>query len=272
MKYPSSGLIGFFRSLIVHRELCRRLIVREVTQRFRGSILGVFWAILTPLLTAAVFTLIFTGVFPTRWPGRSGGSGDFALLLLVGLAIHSVFADAMSRAPSLIISNMSYVKKVIFPIELLPVISVAPTLVNLFFVLMIVVLGNIIINESLHWTIIFFPLIILPYLMLISAVVSVLAALGVYIRDMAMLVPPVVMLFMFLSPVFYPLQSVPESWRLLVILNPLTFIVEQTRFVVIFGELPDFFGLSIYYFISIICFSFSCWVFQRLRIGFSDVI
>lgn len=272
MRSPPISLRLCIVSLAVHRDLIWRLVAREVSQRFKGSVLGLAWAVLTPLLTAAVFTLIFTGVFPQRWPGRSGSSLDFALILLVGMAVHGVLAEALGRAPQIIVSNASYVTKVVFPLEVLPVVITLASLVNFAITLMLVLLGNLAVNGSFHATALFLPLILLPYVVFVVAAVMFVAACGVFLRDIGLIMTPVVTLAMFLSPVFFPLESVPEAWRFLMQMNPITPVMEQLRTVLLFGGWPDFASLGLYLLFAFVTLGISNRVFQRLRPGFADVL
>lgn len=264
--------LGLGRSLLVHRDLCLRMASREVAQRFQGSMLGMVWAVLTPLLTAAVYTLVFTGIFPTRWPRGNGTSFDFALILLVGLAVYNLFAEIVSRAPQLVVSNPSYVTKVVFPLEILPAVALLSGLVNLGVTFAIVLVGQVLAHGTLHWTAVFLPVVLLPFLIFLLGSALLIAALGVFIRDLSLVVTPVISMLMFLSPIFFPLEAVPASWRFLVRLNPITSVVEQARTVVLFGGLPDFGGLGLYAFCALVILSFAYWVFQRLRPGFADVL
>jgi lipopolysaccharide transport system permease protein len=272
MTPPSTSLRAFFRSLHAHRELCWRLGVRELTQRFKGSMLGILWAVLTPLLTAAVFTLVFTGVFPSRWPGRSGDPADFALMLLVGLAVHGLMSEALSRAPGLVVGNASYVTKVVFPLEVLPVVTTLTAAFNLLVTLGLVLVGQLLLHGTLYWTTLFLPLVLLPYLILVTAAVAMVAACGVFLRDVAQVVGPAVMLMMFLGPIFYPLEAVPARMRPIVQMNPVTLIIEQSRAVTLYGHLPDFLGLAIYAAVALGLLAVAHWAFQRLRVGFADVL
>jgi lipopolysaccharide transport system permease protein len=272
MSVSTVSLSGFFRSIIAHRQLILRLARREVTQRFQGSTLGVAWMILTPLLTAAVFTFVFSAVFQTRWGGTQTGPFDFAILLLVGLAIHGIFAEAVGRAPLLIVGQASYVTKVVFPIEILPVVAVVSSLVNAVITVAIVVVGQLLLNGVLHWTVILWPLVIAPYLIFVSALVLFFAACGVFLRDLSQIVTLLVTCTLFLTPIFYPLDAVPGAFRTLMRLNPLTSIVEQSRTVIVFGGTPDFVSLSLYTLCALISLGLAFWLFQRLRPGFADVL
>lgn len=272
MRRRPASLFEFFGSLIEHRDLVFRLSSREFTQRFRGSMLGVAWAVLVPLFTAAVYTFVFSTVFKARWLGTIDGPFDFAIIVLVGMLVHAIFAESVARAPTLVIGNANYVKKVIFPLEILPVVVVMTALVNASIGILIVLLGNLILNGKIYLTVVLLPFVIAPYLLFVVALVFFFAAAGVYLRDLSQVVSLLITLTLFLTPIFFPIEAVPESFRSAIWFNPLTFVVQQARDVTIFGNLPDFFGLSIYTLAAIATLSCAFWVFQRLRNGFGDVL
>jgi len=272
MRRQPIALWSFLRSVLGNRELIFRLTRREITQRFQGSMLGVAWMVLTPLLTAAVFTFVFSVVFQTRWGGTQTGPFDFAILLLVGMAVHGIFAEAVGRAPTLILTQSSYVTKVIFPIEILPVVTALASLVNAVITVGIVILGQLLLKGVVHWTVIFWPLVIAPYLIFVMALVLFFAACGVFLRDLSQVVTLLVTSSLFLTPIFYPLDAVPGAFRVLMRLNPLTSIVEQSRTVIVFGGMPDFVSLGLYAICALISLALAFWLFQRLRPGFADVL
>jgi lipopolysaccharide transport system permease protein len=261
-------------SLLRHRELILRLAAREFGQRFRGSLLGVGWAVLTPLLTAAVFTFVFSAVFPSRWGGPSAPQGpfDFAILFLAGLAVHSIFAECVTRGPALVVGNASYVTKVVFPLEVLPFVAALTALTNATISLGIVLLANLLLNGELHATALFLPLVLAPYLLFVVALCMLLAATGVYLRDLGQVVGLLVTVSLFLTPIFYPVEAVPAALRPVIWLNPLTFVVEQVRAVLVFGRFPDLPGLALYSLAAFGALAVAFWVFQRLRAGFADVL
>jgi len=270
-RHPAS-VVEFAQSLIAHRDLIFRLSAREFTQRFRGSVLGVAWAVLIPLLTALIYTFVFSTVLKARWPGVVDGPFDFAIIFLTGIVVHTIFAEAIARAPALIVGNANYVKKVIFPLEILPIVNVLTALTNASIGISIVVVGNLILNGRLHLTVIALPLIVAPYLVFVIALVFFFAAVGVYLRDLSQLVGLLITVTMFLTPIFFPIDSVPERFQTVIWLNPLTFVVEQVRGVVIFGKWPNFFGLTIYTMAAMVSLALAFWLFQRLRNGFADVL
>jgi lipopolysaccharide transport system permease protein len=274
MKRHSTSLGAYARTALDHRDLIYRLVSREFTQRFRGSMLGATWAVLTPLLTALIFAFVFGTVFKARWGDLGTGAkhGGFTLIFLTGLVTHGMFAEAIGRAPTLVVSNASYVKKVVFPLEILPVIAACTALINGAIGMGIVVLLNLAMNYTVHPTLLLLPLVLLPYMLLVIGLVLFLAATGVYVRDLSQVVGFVITVTMFMTPIFYPIEAVPSSFRPIIWLNPLTFVVQQARAVTVFGDLPDWGGLALYTLLACGLLWAGFWWFQRTRNGFADVI
>lgn len=272
MKRFSTNLGSLLHAITMHRDLVVRLAAREFEQRFRGSALGLVWAVLTPLLTACVFTFVFSSVFAARWGQKSTGTFDFVILFMLGMAVHSIFAEVVSRSPTLMINNASYVTKVVFPLELLSVVGLATAVTNAAISIVIVLGLQLFLNGTVHPTSALLPVVLVPYLAFVLAVSLILAALGVYLRDLSHLVGLLVTITLFLSPVFYPIEAVPEAFRTWMWLNPLTFIIEQARAVTFLGVWPEWEGLAIYLACSMVLLWFAYWLFQRLRVGFADVL
>jgi lipopolysaccharide transport system permease protein len=269
----SATIAGLIETLVTKRDLVRQLASREFASRFRGSMLGSAWAIVTPLLLATVYTFVFNTVFKMRWTEADSPSNlNFAVYLILGLAVHGIFVECISRAPHLILSNPSYVTKVVFPLEVLPFVLLASALTNAGISITIAILLNWLVSGSLHQSIVFIPLIVIPYAIFISAFVMILAACGVYLRDLAQVVNVIIPVSLFLTPVFYPLTAVPSVVRNLMWINPLTFAVEQIRATTVAGLVPNLLGLLLYTTASLGALSVSFWLFQRLRKGFADVL
>ena len=269
----SNTIKGLVETLVTKRDLVRQLANREFASRFRGSMLGSTWAIVTPLLLATVYTFVFNTVFKMRWTAAESQSNlDFAVYLLLGLAVHGIFVECLSRAPHLIVSNPSYVTKVVFPLEVLPFVLLVSALTNAGISIGVAILLNWLVSGSLHQTIVFIPLILIPYGLFVSAFVMIMAACGVYLRDLAQVVNVIIPVSLFLTPVFYPLTAIPPAIRNLMWLNPLTFAVEQIRSTAVEGLVPNLPGLLLYTAASLVALSVSFWLFQRLRKGFADVL
>jgi len=267
----SVSLSYLISSLIKNRKLILQMVYREIIGRYKGSLLGLAWSFLNPIFMLVVYSFVFSVVFKSRW----GGSDDkllFALVLFVGLIVLNLFSEVLNRAPGLILTNVNYVKKVVFPLEILPVVSILSACFHSLVSFIVLLVAILVFKGFLHWTLIFTPIIFLPLILITLGFTWFLAATGVYLRDVSQTISIVTTILMFLSPVFYPISAVPEQFRAVILANPLTFIIEQAREVIIWGNLPSFIGLSIYMFISIFVFWVGFAIFQKTRKGFADVL
>lgn len=235
--------------------------------------MGIAWSFFNPVLMLVVYTFVFSVVFKARW----GGSGEesqtsFAIVLFVGMIVYGLFAEMANRAPGLILSNVNYVKKVIFPLEILPVVGLVSALFHMLISLAVLLLAALFINGGLSWTVIFFPLVIFPLLLSTLGVAWFLASLGVFVRDVGQTIGIFTSVLMFVSPVFYPISALPQKFQVLLMLNPLTFVIEQSRAVMLFGKQPDWSGLAVYALVSCLLAWGGFWWFQKTRKGFADVL
>jgi lipopolysaccharide transport system permease protein len=269
-----ASLIALIKSLWRNRQLIRQMTKREVIGRYKGSVMGLAWSFFNPIFMLMVYTFVFSEVFKSRWGniGDTESKTQFAVVLFVGMIILSLFSEAINRAPRVIVSNANYVKKVIFPLEILPVVAMGAALFHSFISLVVLASALVIFNGYLHWTALFLPFVILPLVILTLGFSWILASLGVFIHDVAQSVSMLTGILMFLSPVFYPVSAVPESFRVYLMANPLTFIIEQSREVLIWGHLPNWLGLGVYTFgATIVAWLGFAW-FQKTRKGFADVL
>lgn len=270
----SSSPIALLRSVIHNRQLIVQMTKREVIGRYKGSVMGLLWSFLNPVFMLAVYTFFFSVIFKTRW-GTSGveeSKTQFAVVLFVGMIVHGLLAEVLNRAPTLITNNINYVKKVIFPLEILPVVSLGAASFHTLISLLVLLAAFVCFNGYLHWTIIFIPLVLIPLGILSLGFAWLLASLGVFLRDVGQSIGLITAVLMFMSPVFFPITAMPEQYRPLIMANPLTFIIEQSREVLIWGHIPDLFGLINYTIAaSIIAWLGYVW-FQKTRKGFADVL
>jgi lipopolysaccharide transport system permease protein len=261
------------RSLVKHRSLIWQLTKREVLGRYRNSILGVLWSLAHPLVMLTVYTLVFRFVFKVRWGAEENqDSVDFALVLFTGLIAHSFFSECLSRAPNLIVNNVNYVKKVVFPLEVLPLVSLATSLFHMGVNLIVLLMFYAVSHLSLNWTATMFPLLVIPLALVVLGASWFLASVGVFVRDVGHATGVASSLMLFLAPVFYPASALPEAYRPLLYLNPLTFIIEQARDVLIAGKLPSWYGIGIYFLCSVVVAWLGLVWFERTRKGFADVL
>lgn len=271
-KADSSILMNMFSSLWYHRFLIWQMSKREVIGRYRGSVMGLMWSFFNPVVMLAVYTFVFSVVFKARWSAESTSKTEFAIVLFAGMIVHSLFAECVNRAPGLILNNVNYVKKVVFPLEILPWVTLGSALFHASVSIMVLLMFYAIIHFSLNWAAIFLPLLLLPLALFTMGISWFLASLGVFVRDVGQMIGIVTTIMLFVSPVFYPVSALPENLRLLLHLNPLTFIIEQVRSVLIWGNVPNWIGLMVY----LVCSMVVAWIgffwFQRTRKGFADVL
>lgn len=269
-----ASLAALGRSLWRNRQLIVQMTRREVVGRYKGSVIGLAWSFFSPVFMLVVYTFVFSEIFEARW-GGIGGDGSktqFAVVLFVGMIVLGLFSEVLNRAPGLVLSNVNYVKKVVFPLDTLPVIAMGAALFHGLISLGVLLAAFALFNGYLHWTAIFIPLVLLPLVILTTGLAWMLASLGVFLRDVGQTIGIVTAVLMFLSPVFYPVTAVPEGFRPLIMANPLTFIIEQARDVLIWGHLPDWIGLGTYAVAATaVAWAGYAW-FQKTRKGFADVL
>jgi lipopolysaccharide transport system permease protein len=268
-----TSLVALGKSIWLNRQLIVQMTKREVVGRYKGSAMGLAWSFFNPVFMLAVYTFVFSVIFKSRWGvGGEESKTQFAVVLFVGMIVLSLFSEVLNRAPGLILSNVNYVKKVVFPLEILPIIAMGAALFHSFISLCVLLAAFALFNGYLHWTAIFAPLVLLPLVILTMGLAWILAFLGVFLRDVGQTIGIITTVLMFLSPVFYPVTAVPERFRSFIMANPLTFIIEQAREVLIWGHLPNWMSLGIYTLAATIIAWIGYALFQKTRKGFADVL
>lgn len=266
--------IQIVQNIIKNRFLISQMVRRDIGQRYRGSYLGVLWSIINPLLMLMIYTFVFSVVFKARWQtsGENTGIGEYAITLFAGLIPFNLFSEVMNRAPMIVINYPNYVKKVVFPLEVLVVVIVGTATVTSFISLGILVVVNFILTKTISPTIIFLPLIYLPLQLLALGFGWFLASLGVYVRDIGQGIAVVMQLLLFATPVLYPATSIPEQYSILIKINPLAMIVGDFRNLLLWGQLFPIkewvFWLLFSIFLSIAGY---VW-FMGTKKGFPDVL
>jgi lipopolysaccharide transport system permease protein len=266
-------VLSFASSLLQHRELWWRLTDREIRGRYRGSMLGWSWTLITPLMMLAVYTFVFSSVFKARWSGlEQAGPMGFAINLFAGLIVFNVFAECATQAPTLILANANYVTKVIFPLEILGSVSVATALFHAITSSVVLLIVELLAQHSLPLSVLWLPLIWLPLALGCLALSWALSALGVFLRDLGQVMGVAVSMLMFLSAVFYPLSALPPRWQPLLGLNPLVRVIEQTRLVLVQGQGPSLTYVVLGSLLMLLLAEVSYRMFCRARRGFADVL
>lgn len=260
------------RALWRSRDLLWQMTKREVVGRYRGSVLGLLWSFFNPIMMLTIYTFVFSVIFKARWGGGSESRFEFALILFAGLIVFNLFAECITRAPILIVGNVNYVKKVVFPLEILPLVTMGAAIFHGSISLGVLLAFYVTVSSSLHWTVILAPLVILPLLLTTLGLSWFLASLGVFVRDVAQTIGLLVSVLMFLSPIFYPVASLPENYRIFIYANPLTIVIEQMRDVLIWGRLPSFFAWCVMMLVGLVTAWGGLFWFHKTRKGFADVL
>lgn len=269
----SSSLASLAASVARNRHLIWQLTKREVIGRYRGSMFGLLWSLFNPLLMLAVYTFVFGIVFKAKWgAGGSESNLDFAMMLFAGMIVFSIFGECMNRSPSLILSNPNFVKKIVFPLEVMPIVLLLSSLFH-FVVSLTVLFGMLIATRgAIPWTALLLPVVLFPLMALCLGAGWFLSSLGVYVRDINQAMGVLVTALMFLSPIFFPSSAVPETLRALISLNPLSFPIEQARELLMWSRMPNWIGLLVYGLVSVVIMQLGYWWFQRTRNGLADVM
>lgn len=255
-----------------HRELILRLVKREIEARYRGSSLGLLWSVLTPLALLVVYTYVFSVIFKARWDTPEGSRGHFSLILFSGLIVFTIFADCVNRAPSLMLENVGYIKKVVFPLEIMTWVVLLAALFNAGVSLLALLAFHLVVIGLPPPTIVFLPLVWCPLVLIVLGATWFLSATGVFVRDIKQFIGIATTVVMFLSPIFYPVSAIPESFRVWIYANPLTAVLEDSKTVLFSGQLPGFGRLGL----SIVVGWGVAWLgyvwFAKTRKGFADVV
>ncbi len=255
-----------------YRELVLPLARRRILSRYRGSVLGVLWAVLNPLFMLAIYTFIFSVVFQAKWGADPGSRSGFALFLFSGLILYSVFSECVNEAPSLLITNKLYIQQLVFPTEVLAWISLLGSLFHLVVNWMILTLFYSAVIGAPSFSVLYLPLTAIPIVLLSLGAVWFISSIGIYLRDLGHVVGLLTTALLFLSPIFYPASAVPAAFQAYYALNPFVHILETSRAVLFHGSPPEWGALII----SILGSWLFAWLgfiwFMKAKKGFSDVI
>ena len=271
-KTNGTHLLGPFSAFLEHRSLTIELTKRDILGRYRGASFGLLWSLISPFLMLGVYTFAFGFVMKSKWPPVDGHSAHFSVILFIALIVHGFFAECLNRSPHLITSQPNFVKRVIFPLEIFPWSMLLSALFHMAMNVLAFIVLRLAIEGVVAWTIIFLPLVVLPLALLTLGVSWVLAALGVYLRDIGQITGVLATALLFMSSAMIPLSVVPQHYRIFFMMNPLTFIIDQAREVALWGNAPDWLGLLIYGLVGIGMAYIGYLWFSLTRKGFGDVL
>jgi lipopolysaccharide transport system permease protein len=260
-----------FKTLWQHRSLVLELTKREFSGRYRGSFGDVAWSFVQPLFLLTVYTVAFGVILKMRW-GFAGSTADYALMLFAGLIVFNAFSEVLIKSATLITSNPNFVKKVVFPLELLPVIAVATALIHALIGVAVWLLAYAALYGVPKPTAVLFPLVLMCFIPVLLGIGWLLSSIGVVVRDIGQLTGMLNHTLLFLTPIFYSIEAAPPLLQNLLLLNPLTFVVEQFRLVMFIGLMPAMKGLALYFVLASLFAYASLVLFRRLRPGFADMV
>lgn len=263
-----------FTTLWHHKELIFRLAQREVFSRYRTSALGMAWNLILPMMMLSVYTLIFGVVFKPKVAVEQPGTSSFdtALHIYAGLIVFSVFSEVIGRSPTLMLENISYIKKVVFPLEILPLVSLLSSLTNFAFSLIVFMIMHLMIKGYFPIGVVLVPLILLPYALLLLGFCWFLSSLGVFVRDISQIMPPLITALMFCSPIFFSVAAFPADWQWIVWLNPLSVPIELIKDLLLKGSFSHFEAFAAYSLVALAVCELGWSWFQKTKKAFSDVV
>lgn len=255
-------------------ELIVQMVKREVIGRYRGSMIGLAWSFFNPLLMLAIYTFVFSVIFQTRWAGigEEQSRTDFAIIFFAGLIVYGLVAECINRAPTIVVSNVNYVKKVVFPLEILPLVACGSALFHMLVSVIVLLLAELLFAHQLPWTVLLFPVVLVPLLLSVAGISWFLSALGVFVRDITQVTAMLTTMLLFLSPIFFPASAMPAELKIWMTLNPLVYFLDEARNTLIYGVAPD----PTDWLVATCISAFVAWLgfawFQKSRRAFADVL
>ncbi len=272
MKLLCRNLLQLYQSITENSFILSQLARAEVLTRYRGSVLGLAWSVLNPLFMLVVYSIVFEFLLKARWAVKTPEETPYALALFAGILVHAFFADILTQSTTTVSKNANFVKKIVFPLEVLPVVTVISAVFNLALSLVVFLLAIVFFSNPIHASLLLIPVLFFPFILFVLGMSYMLGAVGVYIKDISQIAGMLSTMFLFLSPVLYPISILPEKIQAIAMLNPLSFIIEQLRVLALTGGAFDWQGYFVYLLFSLLFLSFGYAVFQRTRKGFADVI
>lgn len=260
------------KTLYKNSYLLKQLVKKDIKQRYQGSILGILWTFIVPILMLVIYTFIFSEVFQAKWDIDTSDKYQFALVLFCGLCVFNMVGEVMNRSTVLIASNTNYVKKVIFPLEMLPVVITLSSLFTCLVSFVILIIAKLILYNNVSPTLYLIIPMFIPLIILAVGLGLFISAVSVYLKDVGNAISVIVTVLMYMSPVFFPLSAVPESFRGVCEVNPMTYIIENFRNVVLYGEMInwEYYGISCL--VALVFYFIGKGVFMRAKEGFADVL
>lgn len=272
LKTYSSNPLSLVLSLVKNKELFWALVKRDITGKYKGSSLGMFWSVITPFFMLAIYTFVFSYIFKAKWGTGIESKGEFALVLFVGLMVYNFFSEVINQSATIYINNANYVKKVVFPLEILPCISLTSAFFNFAISFSIWFFASFWVFDGVTYHALFLPILMMPLVIITLSFSMLISALGVYLRDISQFTNLIILTLMFLSPIFYSISLIPEQYQSMLMLNPIAYTIVEARKVLVHSHFPNFYLWGGYLAASLFIFLCSFTLFQKMRRGFADVL
>lgn len=260
------------KAILNNKYLVKKLVARDIKQKYKGSVLGMLWSWLVPVMMLIVYTFVFSEVFQAKWGSGTTDKYQFALSMFCGLSIFNVFAETMNRSVTLMICNTNYVKKVMFPLELLPFVVVVSSMFNCIISILILIVARFILYQTVSSFLLLLIPALIPVVIMAVGMGLFLSSLGVYLRDVGSVISVIVAVLMYATPVFYSLTNVPDKFRIIALANPLTYIIEDVRCIMIFDKTFEIGNYVLSFCIAVLFYVVGLIVFERSKEGFADVL
>lgn len=249
-----------------------QLVCRDIASRYRGTLMGMLWSFMSPIIMLVIYTFVFSVVFNARWGSDGQSKTDFAMNVFAGMLVHGLLAECLVRSPALLLQYSSYVKRVVFPLAILPLLVVGSALFNAVISIIVLLCALLILGSAVHSEWLLLPVILLPLIFFAAGAGWLLSSCGAYLRDISQLTPVLPTVLMFMSPVFYPVSALPDAYQRLMYVNPLTPSIEAVRGLLFHSQFPELYSFCVSLVVSIIFAGFALFVFKRLSRGFADVL
>jgi lipopolysaccharide transport system permease protein len=258
--------------LISYKSLLWQFTKREIERRYRGTLLGLFWSFMTPLLMLVVYTIVFGFIFGGSYGHPGETKVQFTLGLFCGLLLWDIIAGSIVAAPGLIVGNANFVTKVIFPLEILSIAMVSSTLVHTVIGFIPLLLLLVVSQGTIAFSAMSLFLIFIPILFYTLGITWILSALGVFLRDISAMIPAMITILMFMSAIFFPITAIPLAWRWVMMLNPAAVLISMARNALVFHQWPDMTMYGVQLFLSILVATLGYALFMKMKPAFADVL
>lgn len=252
--------------------LLQQLVNRDFREKYKGSVLGMLWSVLVPLFMMVMYTYVFSEIFHPAWGEQPGSKYEYALVIFCGLSAFNMFSEVMTKSCSIVMGNVNYVKKVIFPLELLPLTVTITAFANCLISYGILLVGNLLLNHTIYITSLELILQFIPLFLSCLGTAYALSALAVYFKDIVNAISILVMILMYASPIFYSLETAPKQFQVLAAVNPLASVIENARRACLYGEHMVLGSYMISLGVAVVILLLGYLIFNRLKDGFADIL